>query len=160
MVQSAGLPAQMPGTNDHEPATDAAHFVMTGVATDDTSELLRADPVMTGVATADTSELLREGVVSRQVHTIEHRVSSRIQNAHSNYPSRLRNLNWEHVRESLYVRRHLSSYNDSCFFLLRCERTAIEHSRDLSRCESRLACQQAVLLPRNISAIPVQLSTA
>ena len=112
MEQSVGLPAQMPDTYDHQPATEADVCALTGAAADCTSELLRTDTVMNGVATADTSELLRDGVVSRQVHTIEHRVASRIQNAHSSYPNRLRNLNWEHVRDSLYVRRLLSNHND------------------------------------------------
>ena len=61
-----------------------------------------------GTLTADTSEQVEIGAVSSKSNTIDFKVSTRIREAHvTDYPARIRKLNWPHVRSSDYVSRHI-----------------------------------------------------
>ena len=67
----------------------------------------------TAAFTAETSDQVELGIVSSKSESIDFKVSERIRSAHStDYPSRIRNLNWKHVRTSNFVNRHVTDPND------------------------------------------------
>ena len=120
-VFGAGV-AVRPQTAEPELAADASRALAAfpsgvppaeapGELTADASGVLTADA--TAANTAETSDQVELGIVSSKSESIDFKVSQRIRSAHStDYPSRIRNLNWKHVRTSNFVNRHVTDPSD------------------------------------------------
>ena len=61
------------------------------------------------VLSADVNDLNQFNGVSDHVATVEHRVASRSLNNHGDFPRRIRSLQWNYVRTSMFVKRHFGS---------------------------------------------------